>query len=275
MPARERRPGVAFRGAALRIEGLCTRPAGPQPGLDGVTFSVRAGEILGVAGVAGNGEERLVDTVLGLVKPASGSIYIDGVDVAGWSVRRRLAAGVVLVPDDPLARSLVGDWSLVRNRLIGRSRDTAFVSGLGVRGRRLRRDTLRILEEYEVAGGPAARAAELSGGNRQRFVVGRELSRPHKVIVASNPTRGLDVRAARAVRERLFSERARGAAVLLLSHDLDEVMEMADRASAIYRGALSAPVTVTPAARESIGRLIVGAPALAMSGDARPGEGDR
>jgi simple sugar transport system ATP-binding protein len=274
-PAAAGKAGVSFKGAVLRLESVCVPPSGAQPGLSGVTFAVRSGEILAVSGVADNGEECLADVVCGLERPSAGAVYFDGVDVTDRTVRWRLAAGLALIPDDPAARALVGGWTLAANRLVGRARDSAFVGPLGISRRRLRRDTQRLIDEYGVRGTPRSTAAELSGGNRQRFVVARELSRPHRLIAASNPTKGLDVAASRAVRDRLVAERTGGAGVLLISQDLDEVIEIADRAVVLFRGRISEPVTVTPKARSEIGRLMVGVPALASTGPASGKEAGR
>jgi general nucleoside transport system ATP-binding protein len=205
--------------------------------IDGLDLQVMPGEILGIAGVEGNGQRELVDALIGLANPTSGRVEVDGVDITRVAPVHRRNAGLGAIPEDRQGLGLVLDMTLAENLAI-----TELASG-GYRNRgvidwaRVREDAQRLLTEYDVRPpDPDARAGALSGGNQQKVVLARELARNPKVLVADNPTWGLDVGAIDYVHRRLLEMRARGGAVLLLTLDLEELYKLADRVLVLYRG---------------------------------------
>jgi general nucleoside transport system ATP-binding protein len=203
----------------------------------GVTFDVRAGEIVGLAGVDGNGQAELVEALAGLRHPTSGRILVGGRNVTRASARRVLDAGVGHIPEDRHRRGLVLDFSLAENlalhdyRRPPNSRFGWLFPGRVIRAAR------QLLRAFDVrGGGPLTRAAALSGGNQQKVVLAREISRDPRVLLAAQPTRGLDVGAIESVHRRLVETRDSGKAVLLVSLELDEIMSLSDRILVIYEG---------------------------------------
>jgi ABC-type uncharacterized transport system ATPase subunit len=203
----------------------------------GVSFEVRAGEIVGLAGVDGNGQSELVDAIAGLRKPLAGSIAVDGKDVTGESCKERLDAGIGHIPEDRHLRGLVLDFSLAENLAL-HDYDHEPMSRLGwlFPGRMIAR-ARRILKEFDVrGGGPYTPGSSLSGGNQQKVVVAREVSRNPNVLLAAQPTRGLDVGAIEFVHRRLVAERDEGRAILLVSFELEEILSLSDRILVMYEG---------------------------------------
>ena len=211
-----------------------------QVALDHVSLDVHKGEIVGIAGVAGNGQRRLARALAGIETPAEGTVVIGGVDVTGHGALAARRAGLAFVPEDRLGTGLVPDLSLTDNMLLTRRR--AFF----VDRKTARADAEQGIDEYEIkAPGTEAEARVLSGGNAQKVLLARELAHVGEpggpqVVIVSSPTRGLDVGAAEFVRGLLHEARERGAAVLVISEDLDEVRSLADRIAVLYRGAYRA-----------------------------------
>ncbi|MEL6679400.1 MAG: ATP-binding cassette domain-containing protein, partial [Pseudomonadota bacterium] len=223
----------------LELRGVSAR-AGTLA-LKAVDLSLRAGEITGISGVSGNGQSVLADVLSGLVAPSAGAIRIDGREVAGWTPQEAVAAGLARIPEDRHGTGTIGDMSLAENAVSERYRDPAF-SRMGVLDRgAARRFAERIVEDYEVkAPGPDAPIRLLSGGNMQKLILGRVLDGAPEVILANQPTRGLDIGAVAYVHGVLLEARARGAAILLISEDLDEVRALSDRIQVMSGGRLSA-----------------------------------
>jgi ABC-type uncharacterized transport system ATPase subunit len=213
----------------LGLEGVSLAGEQDAISLQEINLEVCAGEIVGIAGVAGNGQRELAEVVAGLRAPSSGTVRIDGKDVTGASAARR--AGLAYVPEDRLGTGLSPSLSVAENLLLTRARS------FFMRRREAEEAAREIIDRFEVkASGPQAPTRELSGGNAQKVLLARELSKEPKVIVVASPTRGLDVGAAEAVRGLLDERRAAGCAVLLISEDLDEVLSMSDRILALYEG---------------------------------------
>jgi simple sugar transport system ATP-binding protein len=212
-----------------------------NPGASGCTFSVAAGEMVGVAGVAGNGQRDLAEAVLGLRRPAHGTVTLGGRDVTRASVRNRLAAGLAYIPEDRLQDGLLPTLTVAENLMLG-LHHWAF-NGLTFDHGKARELARRTIEEYAVrAPSETTRAATLSGGNIQKLLVARALTLARLtrgvVLVATNPTRGLDVRATEFVRGRLVAFARNGGAVLMISEDLDELLQLCDRILVLYQGRL-------------------------------------
>jgi general nucleoside transport system ATP-binding protein len=203
----------------------------------GVSFNVRAGEIVGIAGVDGNGQTELIDGLTGLRKPASGTVKVGGRELTQANAHEHLEAGLGHIPEDRQRRGLVLEFSLAENLAL-HDYDKAPFSRYGwLSPRRVVERARTLLGEFDVrGGGPDTRASALSGGNQQKVVVAREVSRDPRVLIAAQPTRGLDVGAIEFVHRRLVSERDEGRAILLVSLELDEILSVSDRILVIYEG---------------------------------------
>jgi general nucleoside transport system ATP-binding protein len=207
----------------------------------GVSFQVRAGEIVAIAGVDGNGQSELVEAITGLRRLESGTITVAGVPAPeGAAARAMLDAGVGHIPEDRQRRGLVLDFSLAENVALHDYREPPDSRRGWLFPRRLIERARTLIAEFDIrGGGPKALARTLSGGNQQKLVVAREVSRDPKVLVAAQPTRGLDVGAIEYVHRRLVAERDRGRAILLVSLELDEVLSLADRILVVYEGRIA------------------------------------
>jgi len=206
----------------------------------GISFGVRAGEIVAIAGVDGNGQTELVDALTGLRSPTSGHVRVGGTELTGASARRHLDAGIGHIPEDRQKRGLVLDFSLAENLALhdyGKRPNSRFG---WLFPSRLLAVARRLLKEFDVRGGaPGTRASALSGGNQQKVVVAREVGRDPRVLIAAQPTRGLDVGAIEYVHRRLVAARDEGKAVLLVSLELEEVLFLSDRILVIYEGRIA------------------------------------
>ncbi|HWB56097.1 MAG TPA: ABC transporter ATP-binding protein [Gaiellaceae bacterium] len=224
----------------------------------GISFEVRAGEIVGLAGVDGNGQTELIDALTGLLHPESGKILAAGKDITGASARESLDFGIGHIPEDRQRRGLVLDFTLAENLALHDFRKPP-ASRLGwLYPRRLVERARKLLTEFDVrGGGPETAAASLSGGNQQKVVVAREVSRDPRILVAAQPTRGLDVGAIEFVHRRLVAERDEGRAILLVSFELEEILSLSDRVLVIFEGRLVAeyPPTVS---EEELGFAMTG-----------------
>jgi general nucleoside transport system ATP-binding protein len=225
----------------LRVEDLRVLDDRDLEAVRGVSLGVRAGEIVGVAGVDGNGQSELIDALSGLRKPIAGRILIGDRDVTTASARQRYDTGLGHIPEDRQRRGLVLDFTLAENLALHDYEKEPFAKLGWLRPGRMIASARRLLHEFDVrGGGPRTRAAALSSGNQQKVVVAREVSRDPRVLIAAQPTRGLDVGAIEFVHRRLVEERDEGRAVLLISLELDEVLSLADRILVLYEGRIVA-----------------------------------
>jgi len=256
------------RGAGLTLEGVSLVADGAVL-LDDVSLEVASGEILGVAGVQGNGQTELGEVILGLTRPTAGSIRLGGRDVTRLGVHRRLGAGLGFVPEDRSTSGMVADFSVAENMILDRYDDPAFGSGPSLSPARIRANAQRLREEFDVRVTDVADpVSTLSGGNQQKTILARELSRDLRVLVACQPTRGLDVGSIEFVHRRIVAERDdNGTAVLVISSELDEIYSLSDRIAVMYRGRIVGVVDPdTP--RGVLGLMMAGVPldeALARS----------
>jgi general nucleoside transport system ATP-binding protein len=206
-----------------------------------VSLEVKAGEIVGIAGVDGNGQSQLIDALTGLLTPSAGRVVVGGEDVTKTSARMHLDEGMGHIPEDRHRRGLVLDFSLAENLALHDFRKAPNSRFGWLYPRRIIAWARRLLQEFDVrGGGPQTRAASLSGGNQQKVVVAREVARDPRVLIAAQPTRGLDVGAIEFVHRRLVEERDEGRAVLLISLEIDEVLSLSDRILVIYEGEIVA-----------------------------------
>jgi simple sugar transport system ATP-binding protein len=226
--------------------------------LEGISFDVRAGEIVGIAGVSGNGQQELVAAISGEDRRAPrGSIQLFGRDVARASPRSRRRAGLHFVPEERLGRGAVPTLSLAQNTLLTRTH--AVAAGGWLRTREIESLAASLIERFHVkAGGPGSAAKSLSGGNLQKFIVGREIDAEPKLLVVSQPTWGVDVGAAAQIRGELLALRDRGSAVLVVSEELDELFEICDRLLVMAGGRVSPSLPTAEATVERVGEWMSG-----------------
>ncbi|HEX9484125.1 MAG TPA: ABC transporter ATP-binding protein, partial [Gemmatimonadaceae bacterium] len=218
----------------LDVQNLVVSGARRTTVVDGVSFSIAPGEILGVAGVEGNGQTELIEAIAGL-REAEGSISLGGLDLRPLDVRHRGDAGLSHIPEDRHERGLVLDYSIADNLILGQQH--RFTSGVTIDVARVLAHAEERIRAYDIRpADPAAPARTLSGGNQQKIVVAREMARDFKVLLASQPTRGVDVGAIELIHARLREARDQGKAILLVSADLAEVLALADRVAVMYGG---------------------------------------
>ena len=257
----------------FRIRGLGLVDRTGHTLLDGVDLDVADGEIVVIAGVQGNGQTELTECILGLTRPTSGSIELAGKSLVGRPIEKVLAAGVGYVPEDRSVDGLVGPFTVAENLVLDLYRTPEFSRGPALDHRRIRANADHRIEEFDIRTQSAASTAgSLSGGNQQKVVMARELSRPLKLFVASQPTRGVDVGSIEFLHERIVAERDRGTPVVIVSTELDEALELGDRIAVMYRGRIVGIVGPdTP--RDVIGLMMAGVPeqeALAQVGAGGP-----
>ena len=225
--------------------------------VNGLSFDVRAGEILGIAGVAGNGQEELVEALTGLRRPTSGSVTLGEKDVTGSGPRQLQHLGMSFVPGDRQRFGLVLEFPLADNLVLTQYDEAPFVKGFFRNDAAIAAWALEAIKSYDIrTTGPTVNASTLSGGNQQKAVVAREFSRDLSVLVLDQPTRGLDVGSIEFIHRQVVAKRDEGAAILLVSAELDEVLELSDRVAVMYRGEIVALVDGPTADRNEIGLLM-------------------
>ena len=244
---------------ALEVVGLEARGPMGNLALRGVDLGVRSGEVVAVAGVEGNGQAELEEVLLGLRRPTAGRLVLADRDITGRSPADRLRLGIGVIPSDRYRRGLVRALSVSDNLVLDRIGERPYGTPLTLNFRAIVANALRLIERFSIqASGPAQRAGQLSGGNAQRVVLARTLSRDLRVLIAAQPSRGLDVGAMEFVWGELEMQRAAGVGVLLISTDLDEVFALADRCYVLYRGAIVASWERTQFDRERFGLAMGG-----------------
>ena len=228
------------------------------PAVRGVSFAVRGGEILGIAGVEGNGQHELVECLAGLRRAGGGRVRIDGRD-APPGARARFAAGLAHVPADRQQRGIIAEMTLAENLVLGRHRDRALGRGPGLDPGRLAQRARPLLESYDVRPpDPRTRAGALSGGNQQKLVMARELDRGAGVMLVAHPTRGVDLGATAFIHRRLLDARNAGRAVLLVSSELTEILALADRVLVMYGGRVVCQRACASTDERELGRYMTG-----------------
>ncbi len=244
----------------LEVRDLWVRNDLGEWAVKGVSFTVRAGEIFGIAGVEGNGQSELIQAITGLRRPEKGRILLEGRDVTGLPPSQLYRMGLGHIPEDRQGLGLVLDMSVAENSILGVQRTRLFMGKFyNLLWPSIKRHASRIIERFAVvAPSLEAPVRSLSGGNQQKLVVGRELSKEPKLIVASQPTRGLDVAATEYIRKLLVDMRTRGKAVLLVSADLDEVLQLSDRIAVMYEGEFMGIARPEELTREQIGMMMGG-----------------
>jgi simple sugar transport system ATP-binding protein len=245
-------------GITLAVSNLTISDHTGRSLVKNVSFEVRAGEILAVAGVQGNGQSELAESIVGLQEHVTGKIELEGKDITKASVRDALHAGIAFVPESREEDGLISSFSIEENLILDLHDLPPYAKGPVISQSVVSTQAEKLVKEFDVRAQSAKDpASSLSGGNKQKVVLARELSRPVKLVVASQPTRGLDVGSIEFVHERIIAERDAGRAVLLFSTELDEVSALADRIAVMYRGEF---IAIVPAntSREELGLLMAG-----------------
>lgn len=243
----------------LKVENLVAKDHRGVTAVNSLSLSVNAGEILGIAGVDGNGQSELVEVLTGLRKPVSGKVVLNGKDITGKSPRQIMDDGISCIPEDRLKRGLILPFPLYENSILGVHNRKPFANGIIMDYKKIKDYCDRILKEFDVrAPSSSVPASSLSGGNQQKLIAAREISKDPELLIASQPTRGLDVGAIEYIHNRLVGERDRGKAVLLVSLELDEIMDLSDRIAVIYGGKIVAVIDRKDATEQQLGILMAG-----------------
>ncbi|MFC7307312.1 ABC transporter ATP-binding protein [Streptomyces monticola] len=263
LPTPETAESTVTDRPVIEVKGLKLLGEGGRALLDDISFTIHEGEVLGLAGVEGNGQTELIDALIGLKQADSGTVRLagDGLeDITAWPTRRRREQGVGYIPEDRHRHGLLLESPLWENRILGHVTERPSSKGIWLDPKSAQEDTRRIVEEYDVrTPGIDVTAASLSGGNQQKLIVGREMSHKPRFLIAAHPTRGVDVGAQAQIWDQIREARREGLAVLLISADLDELIGLSDTLRVIYRGRLVAdadPAAITP---EELGSAMTGA----------------
>jgi general nucleoside transport system ATP-binding protein len=245
--------------SVLRLEDLCLLDDRRHMVVDGVSLEVRAGEILGIAGVQGNGQTELAEALTGLRKAESGQVLLLGEDTTNSTPREIIEAGVAHVPEDRHKHGLVLSFPVRDNIVLCTYYRSPFADGIELDYPQIAAQAERLVDMFDVrTPSIETSAGSLSGGNQQKVIVARELSRPIKLLIANQPTRGLDVGSIEFIHGRIVDARDKGAAVLLISAELDEIMSLSDRIAVMYKGRILASLDAKTATREQLGLLMAG-----------------
>lgn len=248
-----------FGGATLKIENLNVLDHRGLPAVKNVNLEVRKGEILAIAGVDGNGQTELVEAIAGLRKSTSGKIVLNNKDITGKSPKDAIEAGLGHIPEDRHKRGLVLKYSLAENSILGIHYKEPFAKGIIMNYSKVKDHARKLIANYDVrTPNEDVAASALSGGNQQKMIVAREIEKDPELIIAAQPTRGLDVGAIEYIHKRLVEERDNGRAVLLVSLELDEVLSLADRIAVIYDGEIVDILDAKEATEQKLGILMAG-----------------
>ena len=259
-------PSPEIHGSAKRSEvtlslSKLTVPAesGARNLVSDVSFTLHAGEVLGIAGVEGNGQSELIEAILGL-RNYTGTVVFKGEPLDDESVSDRRDMGIGFIPEDRQRQALLMASPLWENRILGHQRGKPVMNGVLIDRKATMTDTVRIMQEFDVrAPGPDTLALALSGGNQQKFIVGREMSGSPSLLLASHPTRGVDVGAQAAIWNELRTAREKGMAIVLISADLEELIGLSDRLIVMLRGSVTAELDPAKTTPESLGSAMTGA----------------
>jgi simple sugar transport system ATP-binding protein len=244
----------------LKVENVSVKDDRGHMAAKGVDLEVRAGEIVGIAGVQGNGQRELVEALTGLRKVESGLVTISGTECTNFSPRQITEMGVAHIPEDREKHGLVMAYSLADNMVLNNYYVKPYASGIIMHQDAINENGAKLVKEYDVRTPSAyTHAGKLSGGNKQKVIVAREFSRPTELLIAAQPTRGIDVGSIEFIHSQIIAQRDRGIAVLVVSAELDEVLGLADRVAVMFDGRVVAVLPIEEATRERVGLLMAGA----------------
>lgn len=244
----------------LKVESLSVRNNKKVLGLKEFSLEVRAGEVVGIAGVEGNGQSDLIEAITGLRKAESGSIYLNGQEITGRSIRDRIESGIGHIPEDRQKRGLVLDYTLAENMVLEVYYREPYSRNGILKNSQIDQYAKQIIESYDVRSGEGASSVvrSLSGGNQQKAIIGREIERDPILLIAVQPTRGLDVGSIEYIHKRLIGHRDNGKAVLLVSLELEEIMNIADRIAVVNQGELIGLVQASKTNENELGLMMAG-----------------
>ncbi|WP_181273191.1 ABC transporter ATP-binding protein [Brevibacterium oceani] len=247
--------------ATFQVRGLTVVDKAENVVVDDVSFDVRRGEILAVAGVQGNGQTELAETIIGLTEPRLGTITLDGKDLVGESVKDRLGAGIGFVPEDRSTDGIIAEFAIRENMILDVYDRQPYAKGLNLRPKVITAEAKKKVDEFDIRlGSVVDPISTLSGGNQQKVVLSRELGRELRLFIASQPTRGLDVGSIEFVHKRVIAERDAGTPCIIVSTELDEVYGLADRIAVMYSGRIVG-IVGPETSREALGLMMAGVPA--------------
>ncbi len=246
-------------GTILDVQHLTALDDRGSVAVKDVSFTVRAGEIVGIAGVQGNGQTELVEAITGLSAPTSGQVIINGNNITGLGTNVAIDAGIGHIPEDRHHHGLVLSYSVAENMVLSTYDVAPFANGIVINQEAIAQQAHTLVSQYDVrTSGVNALASTLSGGNQQKVVVARELARPLTLLVAAQPTRGLDVGSIEFIHKSIVAQRDQGCAVLLVSAELDEILSLSDRILVMFHGQIIADIPAAQAERNQIGLLMAG-----------------
>ena len=254
-----RAPNESIGEPVLAVKDLVVVDDRGLDAVDGLSITVNAGEVVGIAGVSGNGQRELAQGIVGLMKVTGGSVHLSGKDITGTSVLRAIKAGIAYVPQSRLGMGLAPGLDTDDNLALKQFRESPYSNGPMLSPNAFKTKGAELIKEFDVRGvRPGLPIRLLSGGNLQKALIAREVTQEHCVLIARSPTRGLDVGATATVREEILAERDRGIAVLLISEDLDELLALSDRLLVIYEGKIVGEMPASEATPERLGLLMSG-----------------
>jgi simple sugar transport system ATP-binding protein len=259
----------------LKIENLTVIGSRGVPAVRDFSLELRAGEVVGIAGVDGNGQSELVAAITGLLPIKSGAVYLKGKNIVHESIRRRNTSGMGHVPEDRHKHGLVLDFRMDENFILKSFRDPPYSNFLGfLQFPKITKHAEDLIKEFDIrsGNGPVTPAKSMSGGNQQKVIIAREIDLSPDVLIVSQPTRGLDVGAIEYIHQRIIAERDKGRAVLLVSFELDEILSLCDRIAAISKGSISGMVEAEKADERQIGAMMGG---LSSDNDAAMAKGKK
>jgi simple sugar transport system ATP-binding protein len=243
----------------LEVKDLVVTDVFHQVVVDHVSLDVHAGQVLGIAGVQGNGQTELVEVLTGLKKSIAGTVKFEGREITNASPRAITEIGSAHVPEDRQADGLVLPSPVSENLVLCTYYKEPFSHGIVMHQEEILKNSVQLIKDFDIrTPGPLTSVGSLSGGNQQKVIIARELSRPIKLLIASQPTRGLDVGSIEYIHKRIVQKRDEGCAVLLVSPELDEIIELSDRIAVMFRGKIIATVNADDISKETLGLLMAG-----------------
>jgi len=260
---RVERPPVELGDARLSLKRVWAQGDRGVPALRDVSLTVKASEILGIAGVSGNGQRELADVIAGLRPPSQGQIAIDGVDVTGWPPSRLLKHGLSYIPEERMRDGAIRDSSVEENLILRDHASKPYANGIFMNFSKIAEHSDQLIEDFDIRTPSRDTALKsLSGGNIQKLILARELSSRPSVLVAAQPTRGVDISATEYIHRLLVEQRTKGTATLLISEDLDEIQNLSDRIAVMYEGQIMGVVKRGEATAEQLGLMMAGVDVL-------------